>query len=394
MKKFFNQVNIYTLVALLCFIRQDVFGAGNIISQGSFVLYFALSFYYFFVAHSEFGRSKTIKAVDVLLGLFVTYGVLFLITGIDSSWKLAGSPRAYLEGILDSLLPIYAFYYFGRKGLLSNRWFWFWAVLFFATAYIHYQHSLLTALEAAMDNREEVTNNAGYTFLALIPLMALFRKKPVIQYAGLGIISFFVLSGMKRGAILISGICLLVFIWQSLKSTQSSRKTILVLLLSGVLFYVVYHYIENLLLDSSYFNARILSTIEGNSSGRDSIWREYISFYFNQSNPLRMIFGNGAQGNLHYFGISAHNDWLDILVEMGIIGFIVYFLFWRTLYRTYKDAKISCSKEITIAILMFLIIYVMKSLFSQSITVLSIYATSVYGYCIGMYENSKKNTNE
>lgn len=371
-----------------------MFGAGNIISQGSFVLYFALSFYYFFVAHSEFGRSKTIKAVDVLLGLFVTYGVLFLITGIDSSWKLAGSPRAYFESILDSLLPIYAFYYFGRKGLLSNRWFWFWAVLFFATAYIHYQQTLITALERALDNREETTNNAGYTFLALIPLMALFKEKPIIQYVGLGIISFFVLSGMKRGAILICGICLLVFIWQSMKSTQSSRKTILVLLLSGVLFYVVYHYIENLLLNSSYFSARLLSTLEGNSSGRDAIWSDFISFYFNQSNPLRMIFGNGAQANLHYMGINAHNDWLNFLVEMGIIGIVVYFLFWRTLYRTYKDAKISCSKEITIAIVMFLIIYSIKTLFSYSITAMSFYATSVFGYCIGVYENNKKISNE
>lgn len=371
-----------------------MFGAGNIISQGSFVLFFALSIYYFFVAHSEFGSSKTIKAVDVLLGLFVIYGALFYVTGVDSSWKLAGSPRAFLESILESLLPIYTFYYLARKGLLSNRWFWFWAVLFFTTAYIHYQQSLLSALARAVDNREEVTNNAGYTFLALIPLMALFKEKPIIQYVGLGIISFFVLSGMKRGAILICGICLLVFIRESMKSTQSSRKTFLVLLLSGALIYGVYHFVENLLLNSSYFSARLLSILEGNSSGRDTIWSEFISFYFNQSNPLRMIFGNGAQGNLHYLGISAHNDWLDILVEMGIIGFIVYFLFWRTLYRTYKDARISCSREITIAMLMFLIIYIMKSLFSQSITVMSIYATSVFGYCIGVYENCRINNNE
>lgn len=394
MKKIFTQVNIYTLIALLCYIRQDLFGAGNVISQGSFVLFFALSFYYFFVAHFKFGVTKAIKAIDVLLGLFVIYGVLFFVTGTDPSWKLAGSPRAFLEDILGSLLPIYAFYYFSRKGLLSDKWFWIWAILFFATAYIHYQQSLLSALARAGDNREEVTNNAGYTFLALIPLMALFKEKPIIQYVGLGIISFFVLSGMKRGAILICGICLLVFIRQSMKNTQSSRKTFLVLLLSGALMYGVYHFVENLLLNSSYFNSRMLSTLEGNSSGRDAIWSNFISFYFNQSNPLRMIFGNGALGNLHYLGVSAHNDWLDILVEMGIIGFVVYFLFWRTLYQTYKGSRVSCPDEISMAILMFLIIYVMKSLFSQSITTMSIYATSVFGYCIGVYENTRIKNNE
>lgn len=65
-------------------------------------------------------------------------------------------------------------------------------------------------------------------------------------------------------------------------------------------------------------------------SSRDRIWNAQITYYLNYNNILQMIFGN-------YFGISvlinsnlmgesiwAHNDILEVLVSIGVVGVVLY----------------------------------------------------------------------
>ena len=201
---------------------------------------------------------------------------------------------------------------------------------------------------------------------------------------------FFLISGFKRGAILLGVVCLLTFLWQFMQSKELYKKVITVVL-GGILLLFLIQYVEKLMINSDLFSRRIMLTMEGNSSGRDGIFSEYWSFFLNQNNMLTLLFGNGAFGTLKHLGLMAHNDWLEFLIDMGLFGTMVYLVYWICNIRMcVKSARI-CSHEVYVGILLFVIIYLGKSIFSMSIMSMSFYATSVFGYFVAQYDNCLNN---
>ena len=276
-KKIFSQANIYTVVCLLFFLRRILFGSFSFMGRGLVARFF-------------------------LLSLYVS---LLALQGTNMMWERGTDRFYYLTIHLQSILPIYSFYYFAKKQLIDDNWFRIVVIFYFVSAFISFRSAQVIKLDRSGD--EETVLNESYGFLALFPIMVFFQKKPIIQYVGLFLILFFLLSGFKRGAILLGGICFLVFLWQSLRSTKGLRK-IITIVIAGVLLYVVAQYVENLLLNSDLFNMRIEKTLEGNSSGRDDIYSEYWSFFWNQDNVFAIMFGNGAFGTLKHLGLIAHDD--------------------------------------------------------------------------------------
>lgn len=384
LNKVFSPPILYLAVACLYFLRLDYFSGSSIIVRGSFVLFFGLSFFYCIKANHEY-RSASLRAINTLLVLVSLYGLILMILGSDWTWKRPTPPSIYLIYYYESLLPIYAFYYFSRAGLISAKWVRYSAILFFIFTFASY--SAYEAKALMNSDAEEITNNAGYLFLSLVPLMAFFKERPLLQYLGLGIITFFVISGMKRGAILLCGVSLLFFILASLRNLKGAQK-ILIVILSAVLFYFVVHYIEYMLMNSAYFNKRLEATMAG-QTGRDSLFTSYMDFYFERTNFFTMIFGSGAFAGLRYIGMGAHNDWLELLIEMGIIGIVVYLLYWINYYKIWKNSRRCCPEEVVMAFGLICLIYFGKSFWSQSITRMSIMGTFILGYCIGIYENNK-----
>ena len=86
----------------------------------------------------------------------------------------------------------------------------------------------VVGLSVLTTNKEEITNNAAYEFLNLIPLIYFFYKKNYFQYVLLGIICLFMIAGMKRGAMLIGGISILFFIYSNLKGSSYKKKIIII----------------------------------------------------------------------------------------------------------------------------------------------------------------------
>lgn len=78
--------------------------------------------------------------------------------------------------------------------------------------------------------------------------------------------------------------------------------------------------------ESDYFNHRIEQTLEGDSSNRDVIYGGLIIHFLDETNALKLFLGNGAQATLKIHGGFAHNDWLELLINNGIIGALIYIL--------------------------------------------------------------------
>jgi len=64
---------------------------------------------------------------------------------------------------------------------------------------------------------------------------------------------------------------------------------------------------------------------EGGSSGRDIIYANIFNGWYSSQSILNLLFGFGFAASLNLSnGKFAHNDWLELLSNFGLIGICVY----------------------------------------------------------------------
>lgn len=375
---------LYTVVCLLYLLRHILFGDFSIPGRMLYGLFFLWSVYYYVKVVTEMEYPPYLKVLNALVILILIYGIPLWLYGTDNAWKRQTTSSYFLHIFFESILPIYSFYYFGKKQLIDDNWFKGVALFFFISVLFLYEDNKNKVLLSS--NREEVTNNAAYLWLSLFPIMVFFKRKPVIQYLGVFIILYYIVLGFKRGAILLGAICFLVFLWQTLRTSKLSNKIMIVVAVGALLVFFI-PMIENFILNSDYFAQRMERTMEGDSSNRDVIYAKYWSFYWNQNSFLALLFGNGAFGTLKLLGLMAHNDWLEFLIDMGLVGTLVYLVYWIQAVIMCRDSARVCRFEVFQGILLFLVINFGRTLFSMSIMGMSFFATSVFGYLVAQYDD-------
>lgn len=389
--KLFSFCNLYIFLWLLYNLQSMVFGkSGTIISTLLVFSLIGISFYHFAYALCNYKMPKYMKGLTILVIMFTIYSIVLVLSG--KTIRFARSHAVvknynYLKSIYISLLPIFSFYVFARKGALTKEMLQKWTLLFFVFAILQFLQQQRTMLIMVMDDSEEFTNNYGYLFLSMIPLLVFWENKRFIQYAGLGLSMVFLILGMKRGAILIGALLLFVFLSQTMKTASRKQKT-RVVILSFILVAVGVYFVLDMLQNSAYFNARIEDSLEGNSSGRDLLYGIFWRHFINESNPLLFFFGNGANATLTIAWNYAHNDWLEIAINQGLVGLLVYAYYWLMFYKTWKRCKFD--NQIHLAVGLILMIFFLKTVFSMSYGDMSVYDTICLGYCMGMISNNER----
>ena len=356
---------------------------------GSQVLLILISFYYAVYANFHYKLPVFFKALNVLLIMFTIYGFLLIIKGeqlmVQASFNEV-SNNSYLLTIYRALLPIYAFYVFARKGWLTERimkfWFFVFLILTIRSFYRNQERLLRLALEKG-STAEEFTNNVGYSFVALLPALVLFHKKPIIQYVLLAVCAYFILLGMKRGAMLSGAVCLAWFLFANVRKAPRKRRWIIVVVSAIVIVAGVY-FIQYRINTSSYFQYRIEQTQAGESSQRNELYSVFYNHFVHEDNPVLFFFGNGANATLKIGENYAHNDWLEIAINQGVLGLIIYMIFWICFFISWRKAK--GHPRAFMAIGMLLIIYFLTTLFSMSYNSVTRCAAMILGYYLAVYD--------
>lgn len=106
---------------------------------------------------------------------------------------------------------------------------------------------------------------------------------------------------------------------------------------------------------------------------------------------LNQIFGLGANATLKVTTNFAHNDWLEILINQGAVGILVYLAFYYRWFQTWR--KMDNIKVEKLALGLCLLILFMKTLFSMSYNSVSVYLSIVIGFSIAQknIEENEKN---
>jgi O-antigen ligase len=232
----------------------------------------------------------------------------------------------------------------------------------------------------AANATDGVTLNIGYEFLALIPLIWFWNKAPRYQYLLLLICMFFIIICMKRGAILIGIICFIYFLYATFKqSTGRLRYTIILFSIIAVL--VTSAIITNMLASNDYFAYRFEQTLEGDSSNRDELYSTYFKYFISERNFFKFIFGNGANATLKVGFNFAHNDWLELAINNGICGIMIYLWCFISLIKDFIRAKKFYRFEAKAILLLFIIIFT-SSLFSMTYASIDHAITITMGYAL------------
>lgn len=355
----------------------------------SYILYYAVSLWYFFKVLVNRERTTFIKVLNTFLAIITVYGLFILIQG-TGGWDSNLKASSFLFIHYTSVLPVYSFYYFGSHNKINGNWFALMFLLFAVDTYCLYYHNRLVVSSNVLNAEEGFTNNVGYEWASLLPLIVFFDKRKILQYLSIGIIMFFVLTCFKRGAIVISMAVLLFFFLSTIRKEKMLRK-ISIVVLTIIVTVLLLNYFDSIVSSYGFFNDRLERTMQGDSSGRDVIYSRFISFLFSPENGFKFFYGNGAFATVKLFGIEAHNDWLEYAIDMGLIGVFVYLTYWVCVIKNYRFfSKKHVGTPIMIAMGMGILFNLLRSFFSMSFYDMSFFSAAVLGYTMSIADQDKR----
>ena len=384
-----NPCNIY--ISLLAFYSMQgtmIPTGGSALSQMIVLTTMLMGLYYTVKVVAMKGKPVYFKGLNLLFFIFVVYGLVLLFS--DHHYVIKAkrfgdgtvSNFSFLKSIFLSLPNIYTFYYFSTKKYLTEKLLKGWVFALFGVAVFRFFDNQMSTIQVQLlegIDSDEVTNNMGYLFVALIPSVALFRHKSFLQYGMMIFCMAFIVMGMKRGAIIVGVLLMLYFLYFNYRYHQSMSKT-KVLFFSALIVIAAVYIVQYMMETSDYFMARIAQTEEGGSSGRDAIYEHFWNHFKNETDNVKFIFGNGANATLGIYINYAHNDWLEIAINQGVLGLVVYALYWLGFLKTIWNTKHNKTARLVLSLAF--ISFFVESIFSMSYTGYSMMACTTFGYCL------------
>lgn len=279
--------------------------------------------------------------IHVAFGLFVSYAVLSWILNslFDPTYRVLTGLMALKNEMTDNMLYLIVFF-FGVNNYDEAKKIFLFALRLVAIM------SLLTVvdwlaivdlgvMEQDMDGRVRgpigESNQYGAFMVFFVPLFAAmaFGSRGVarifwwfIFLCGFGLL----ISTGSRGAyvgVLVGIMAGLKFISpyfdkRKLKRTSLQVGAVLLVIAIGIA-------VTNIDLVTERFEQSTSTNVDELSSGRTTIW--WATLMVQAEEPFTFIYGNGWNSHEHS-GIwrSAHNTYLLILYELGIVGLILFFL--------------------------------------------------------------------
>jgi hypothetical protein len=266
---------------------------------------------------------------------------------------------SYLPTILYVFLSFFFFFYLSFCGKITQKQIVIFYVILTIVSLLAFGKVFLYR-SATMSDIYKHSNSTGYLFVLLFPAIALMFKRRML----LTIISFcfmiIILNSAKRGAIIIGG-CIVAYILYSNFKFISTKYKILMVFISTILIWGIYCYVQT---QPTLF----LRFEQEGGSGRNEIYSNLLN-QWSEGNSITLLFGNGFfsvveinESNIG-LGLMAHNDWLEVLYDMGLTGFLVYLYMLVSFLRQRPNIKLYQS-DMLLSYDLCLIIWIMKSLVS------------------------------
>lgn len=356
-----NQLNVSVVLFFLYFLQGVVYPSGSFLSQSIILIYLLMGFV-------SFGGAllyrKNPWVVVVWEMFYLLLALSFLVsppTVLGTKYEAIGQVSTFdqFKGITICVLSFFVSYYVALKKNVSEKNIIFIFFAFFLLSIIRFFYSI-----GLHSDREFFTNNSGYFVVLILPFLPfVFRKHQLLGFISAILMSYLVISSSKRGAIVCLILGLLVFLYFYYKN----RKLKFANVFSFVLLLLVSSYfIYETILANEYLLSRLEYTQESGIGTRSVAYGVLWQHWLNDTNILTILFGNGMSSTVSVWGNFAHNDWLELLISNGIVGVVLYAIFFvlfivyvrnMQLDSVYKSSAYLC-----------ILIWLLKTIFSMGYT--------------------------
>lgn len=269
----------------------------------------------------DFSTRKLVYALSLFIILATLYAIIkptVEVHGLmQDVWGNELSAAATYKVELVCLISTFPAIHFAQRRMLNDSQ----LALFFIVAWILSVLSYYSYMRYLQDlnGAEFVINNISYIVLSASALMFFVKKPVALIYIGTTFI--LVLLSAKRSALIgffVMSLIYFLFLLKGKGKKTMYRNLALLILFAFFIFYLIG---ENG--DAVFAMEDRLQTSGAGLSKRDIIWRDIWNSYSNGSFP-NLIFGFGYNASIEMSGSLAHNDWIEILASMGIIGVFIY----------------------------------------------------------------------
>jgi hypothetical protein len=177
-------------------------------------------------------------------------------------------------------------------------------------------------------------NDMGlYAVMTIAVAMLMFytnaaNKLLLVLIISLGFVMGFIST--SRGFLFSAGLCIILFVFISIKSIKSFLKALVI----SVLIFSIALVLINTVLQESYITFMSKMNMSDFSNGRVDIFKNYMNFFIN--NTKVFFIGVGMQNYQIKSGLyqSIHNAVQEALVAWGTVGFISVIGFFASLYKS------------------------------------------------------------
>ena len=175
--KFFEKYMVYIYVGMwMVYYLQNMLMLKGLAAQIVLAILMLIGFLAFVEVNVFYKTNQYLKWLNVILLVLTIYGIIPIIGG----WTLIGNwqqemtrSHIYLQNVYRSVLPIYAFYLFTLKRQITEKSLsYLFYGLFSYSILAYYQRYLISSESLGQD---EITNNIGYYFVPLIPMIHLLK---------------------------------------------------------------------------------------------------------------------------------------------------------------------------------------------------------------------------
>lgn len=372
------------LFLIVIYFSQDVLytGGGSIIAQLSLFTILSVSGIYL-IKTLLLKTEKPIfyKAWTALLILNL-FGYIF-----SADFSFSGH-FGQLKAILMVNLSFYPFYFFSNRNIINKKQLVVFFIIMLSISIAQFYINRAQILSIRVSDNLDVVNNVAYSFVYLIPFLFLLKEKKVISMILSFIMVFFIIQGAKRGAMISGTIGMLFFAYYQIKTIdKKNRYKGFIIVSAGIATLSIFGY--KFLQENEYLVQRLESIATGDSSGRDVIYANLFNVWLNSESYVNLLFGHGFGSSIFLSGTGnwAHNDWLELLTNFGLLGVVIYLTLFVTATKTALGTHWNIDKRIVL--MSVLSIWLFTTIVSMSYTsTSSIYQTIMLAYLFGSKRKS------
>ena len=281
-----------------------------------------------------------IKTLKKPFGLTILLLVLFFIYLYSLFvFSLCGDKFGYLEYKYSLFYPISFIFFilFFRQKFEVTTFvidISFYVLLTFFIIFIYFVPLSFT------DSGHVGTLNTSYFLLCLYPITMLSKKR-WIKILSTVIMFVAVVLSAKRGGIVAAVIGFVCAYIANVLFNKSNKFFLIVqLLLALSVIFVLFIYVDNF--TGGYVIERFSNTIEdGGDQSRFNIFNGVL-YSFSQSNIFEQLFGHGPLSvkTTNIQQLTAHNDFLEMLYDYGIVALVVYMMIiWDFIKKVIRSIK-------------------------------------------------------